>query len=214
MALIYEEKVPIAYRAEFIAKVKSISSKLGIDPNWLMAIMKFESAGTFSPSKKNSIGCIGLIQFCPDVAGGNYKTINGKRYYLSDLAKMTALEQLDIVYEYYKPFTGDIKNYIDTYFVTLFPLAIGKIDDWVIQGAGVSASAFYKSNPAFNIVKDGKVRVWEVKKVMLEQLPSEWLANGSFSLAIKAYKNYIGLGLLSILSGLTLYYYYGRNNTA
>lgn len=210
MALIYEGKIPASYRSGFIKKVTEISSKLGINPNWLMAIMYFESGRSFSPSKKNNIGCYGLIQFCPD-RGQNYKTINGKKYQMTDIGKMNYSEQLDLVYEYYKAYTGKLKSYIDTYFVTFFPLAVGKPDDWIIQGGGFTAKTIYDDNPAFHHVKDGKIRVWEVKKTILEQLPIEWLNDGSFSLAIKAYKDYISVGVLSILAGLTLYYYYGRN---
>jgi hypothetical protein len=213
MALIYENKVPASYRSGFVKKVNEISSKLGINPNWLMAIMYFESGRTFSPSKPNNIGCYGLIQFCPDKKGVSYKTINGKKYQLSDIAKMDYSTQLDLVYEYYKAYTGKLKSYTDTYFVTFFPLAVGKPDDWIIQGGGLTAGQIYNSNPAFRNVKDGKLRVWEVKKTILKQLPSEWLNDGSFSLAIKAYKNYIAVGVLSILAGLTLYYYYGRSNS-
>lgn len=213
MGLIYENKVPASYRSGFVKKVKEISSKLEIDPNWLMAIMYFESARSFSPSKTNNIGCVGLIQFCPD-RGKNYKTVNGKQYFMSDISKMDYSQQLDLVYEYYKRFTGKLKNYTDTYFATFFPLAIGKPDDWVIEGLGLSARAIYNSNPAFRQVNDGKLRVWEVKKKILEQLPSEWLNEGSFSLAVKAYKNYIAVGILSILAGLTLFYYnYDRSSS-
>ena len=84
-----------------------------------MAIMYFESARTFSPSKPNNIGCYGLIQFCPD-RGKNYKTVNGKRYPMSDIAKMDYSTQLDLVYEYYKAYTGKLKSYTDTYFETFF----------------------------------------------------------------------------------------------
>lgn len=206
MALIYENKVPASYASGFVKKVTEVSEKLGINPNWLMAIMYFESARSFSPSKGNNIGCYGLIQFCPD-SGKNYKTVNGKKYYMSDIAKMNYEEQLDLVYQYYKEYAGKLKSYTDTYFVTFFPLAVGKPDDWVIQGGGLTAKQIYNANPAFHQVKDGKIRVWEVKKKILEQLPSEWMKDGSFSLAIKAYKNYIAVGILSILAGLTLYYY-------
>jgi hypothetical protein len=206
MALIYEDKVPASYRSGFVKKVSEISGKIGIKPNWLMAIMYFESARTFSPSKGNNIGCYGLIQFCPD-RGKNYKTVNGKQYLMSDIRKMDYSKQLDLVYEYYKPYTGRLKSYTDTYFVTFFPLAIGKPDDWVIQGGGFTAKQIYNSNPAFHQVKDGKIRVWEVKKKILEKLPSEWLNEGSVGLVVKSYKNYIAVGILSIVAGLTLFYF-------
>jgi len=203
MALIYENKVPASYRVAFVEKVKKISANLGIDPNWLMAIMYFESAGTFSPSITNNIGATGLIQFIPSTAKGLGTST-------SALKAMTAVQQLDYVEKYLKVYKGKYKSYIDVYFAVFFPLAIGKPDDWVIQGAGLSASSIYNANPAFRVVKDGKLRVWEVKKVMLEKLPSEWINNGSFSLALKSYKNQIIIGMVSIILGITLYYKYGR----
>jgi hypothetical protein len=212
MALIYEDKVPASYRSGFVKKVSEISGKIGIDPNWLMAIMYFESGRTFKPTTGNNIGCYGLIQFCPD-RGKNYKTVNGKRYPMSDIAKMDYSTQLDLVYEYYKAYTGKLKSYTDTYFVTFFPLAVGKPDDWIIQGGGLTAGQIYNANPAFRSVKDGKLRVWEVKKTILKELPKEWLNDGSVSLAVKAYKNYLAVGVISIFAGLTLYYYYGRSTS-
>jgi hypothetical protein len=203
MALIYENKVPASYRVPFVEKVKKISANLGIDPNWLMAIMYFESARTFSPSITNSIGATGLIQFLPSTA----KSLGTST---SELRKMSAVQQLDYVEKYLRPYKGKYKSYIDVYFAVFFPLAIGKPDDWVIQGGGLSASSIYNANPVFRVVKDGKLRVWEVKKTMLEKLPSEWLNNGSFSLIVKSYKNQIGIGLISIIIGVTLYYKYGR----
>ena len=206
MALIYENKVPASYRTDFVNKVKEIAPKVGLDPNWLMAIMYFESAGTFSPSITNSLGYVGLIQFGADAR----KTLGVTK---EQLKAMSAVEQLDYVEKYYNMYKGKYKSYVDAYFAVFFPLAIGKPDDWVLQGGGLTAQQIYNANPAFANVKDGKLRVWEVKKTMLERLPSQWLKDGSFSLVIKAYKNYIAVGILSIFAGLTLYYYYGRNNS-
>ena len=85
-------------------------------------------------------------------------------------------------------------------------MAIGKPDDWVIQGGGILASQIAKQNPAFDVNKDSKVQVWEVKKVMLEKLPREWINDGSFGLAIKSYKGYLTVGLLLIaIGGLYIY---------
>jgi hypothetical protein len=189
MALIYEDKVPASYRKAFIDKVNIISYNLGIDPNWLMAIMYFESARTFSPSITNPIGAVGLIQFMPATAKGLGTTTTA-------LKGMTAVKQLDYVYKYLLPYKGKMKNYIDCYFAVFFPLAIGKPEDWTIQTNSLSASTIAKQNPAFETNKDGKIQVWEVKKIMLEKLPKEWLNNGSFSLAVKSYGGYILIGLL------------------
>jgi hypothetical protein len=203
MALIYENKVPASYRTAFVNKVKEIAPRVGLDPNWLMAIMEFETAGTFSPSITNPYGYVGLIQF-----GASARQTLGVTK--ERLKSMSAVEQLDYVEKYFNMYKNKYKSYIDAYFAVFFPLAIGKPDDWIIQGGGLTAKQIYDANPAFRKVKDGKLRVWEVKKKMLEKLPSEWLKDGSFGLAVKSYKNYIAVGVLSILAGLTLYYYYGR----
>jgi hypothetical protein len=201
MALIYEDKVPQSYRQEFVDKVKEIAPRVGLDPNWLMAIMHFETAGTFSPSITNSLGYVGLIQF-----GSSARQTLGVTK--DELKSMSAVKQLDYVEKYFNLYKGKYKSYVDAYFAVFFPLAIGKPDDWIIQGGGLTAEQIYNANPAFRNVKDGKLRVWEVKKTMLEKLPSQWLNDGSFGLAVKAYKNYIAVGILSIVAGLTLYYYF------
>ena len=207
MALIYEDKVPQSYREDFVEKVKEVAQRVGLDPNWLMAIMDFETAGTFSPSITNSLGYVGLIQF-----GASARQTLGTTK--EKLKAMSAVEQLDYVEKYFNLYKGKYKSYVDAYFAVFFPLAIGKPDDWIIQGGGLTANQIYEANPAFRKVKDGKLRVWEVKKVMLEKLPSQWLADGSFGLAVKAYKNYIAVGILSIIAGLTVYYYfYDRHST-
>ena len=209
--LAYENIIPSNYRKQFTDKVIEISKKIEINPNWLMGIMYWESAYTFLASKTNQIGCVGLIQFCPDYAGGNYKTINGKKYYLSDLAKMTPVQQLDVVYQYYLPYKGKIKGYIDCYFVTFFPAAIGKPDDWILQVPGISAYSVWKSNPGFRVgSKEQNIKVWQVKKVMLEKLPSEWINEGSASLVIKAYKLPISITIGSIIIVLISYKFYGN----
>jgi hypothetical protein len=195
MALVFEDKVPSSYRVSFVNKVKDISTKLGIDPNWLMAIMYWESAKTFSPSIQNvSTGATGLIQFMPSTAFGLGTNT-------AMLKKMSAVEQLDWVYKYYSSYKNKLNNYVDTYFVTFFPLAVGKPDNYVLETKNLSSSLIATQNPAFDVDKNKNVQVWEVKKVMLEKLPSEWLKNGSFSLAVRAYKGYLLVGLALILGG-------------
>ncbi|WNM19281.1 transglycosylase SLT domain-containing protein [Flavobacterium capsici] len=168
MSLIYENKVPSSYRIPFIAKVKEIATKLGINPNWLMAIMHWESAGTFSPSITNSIGATGLIQFMPSTAIGLGTTTTALR-------NMTAVQQLDYVLKYYLPYKSKITNYVDCYLVTFFPAAVGKDENYIIQTSKLPASLIATQNPAFDINKDKKVTVGEIATVMLRKLPTEWI---------------------------------------
>ena len=54
----------------FKQKLVQIAADLGTNPNFLMAVMSFESGETFSPSIKNAAGsgAVGLIQFMPATA--------------------------------------------------------------------------------------------------------------------------------------------------
>lgn len=174
MSLIYETKVPLSYRVAFIAKIKVVAKNLGINPNWLMAIINFESAGTFSPAITNSLGYTGLIQFGTAAANALGTTT-------AVLRKMTAVQQLDYVEKYYKMWYRSLKitapnSYVDTYLITFFPAAVNKGLDFIIKSNGISAAALAKANPIFDINKDKQVTVAEVQKIMLARIPTEWVA--------------------------------------
>lgn len=166
--LIFENKVPAAYRVAFVAKVREVATRLGINPNWLMAIIHWESAGTFSPSITNGIGATGLIQFMPATAQGLGTTT-------AALRAMTAVQQLEYVYKYYAPYKAKIKGYVDMYLATLFPLALGQSADFVLQSSRISASAIASANPAFDLNHDRKITVGEISQRMMIQIPKEWL---------------------------------------
>lgn len=166
-------------RDAFIAKVASISAKLGINPNWLMVVMHNESGinaqivnkqkgDSSDPYTRSAYRATGLIQFMPSTAIWLGTTTQA-------LYKMTNLEQLDYVYKYYKGFAGKIKSYFDLYMITFFPVAVGKPDDFVIQSKSVSASTIAKQNPSFDIDKDFKVTVGEAKQIMLKAIPAAFI---------------------------------------
>ncbi|WP_411811289.1 M23 family metallopeptidase [Chryseobacterium scophthalmum] len=114
---------------EFRKKVVEISKRQNFDPNHLMAVMKVESAGTFSPSKielkitgyrkngkpireykplskeeilkkeENFSGAVGLIQFTP-AAINQLNSAYGYKLTKRKLALMSQLEQLSYVEKY------------------------------------------------------------------------------------------------------------------
>lgn len=142
-------------------KVVEVCNRLGIHPNWLIGVMNFESG--LNPRATNPIsGSVGLIQFTRDKAGVNYKTINGKQYKLTDLKAMTFEQQMEVVYEYLKPFASKIKSFIDCYMVVFFPVATGKPDSYVFQTSNLSASLIAKQNPAFDGNGDKQITKAEV----------------------------------------------------
>ncbi|GEL11812.1 hypothetical protein SAMN05192550_2813 [Flavobacterium glycines] len=148
-------------------KVLEVSAELSINPNWLLAVIYFETAKTFSPSKTNSIGSVGLIQFTRDKAGVAYKTINGVKYVLTDIAKLDFNKQMDLVSEYFKEVkktTGkSFNSFMDVYFAVFFPKALNQSSSYVLQTSGLTASLIAKQNPIFDTNKDGKITKAEIQ---------------------------------------------------
>jgi hypothetical protein len=125
-ALIWGESV----NADFRTKTREIAGRLRFQPNWLMAVMAFETGRTFDPAERNRAGgsATGLIQFMPDTAKQLGTTT-------ARLARMTAVEQLDYVEKYYEPAKSRINNLADCYIAVLAGVnssALGKPDDYIL----------------------------------------------------------------------------------
>lgn len=138
---------------EFKDKVMQIADRLGVNPNFLMAVMSFESGGTFSPSIKNAAGsgAVGLIQFMPATAAGLGTSTQA-------LARMTAEEQLEFVAKYFAPFKNKLKTIEDTYMAVLLPKAVGKGADFVLFRKGTKA---YQQNRGLDVNQDGTITAGE-----------------------------------------------------
>lgn len=164
--LVFETLYTQSDKVSFIDKVKSVSYKLGINPNWLMYVMYSESGLNphIQATYYKFTGCGGgyaggLIGFTPCTMKGLGWTGTPDAF-----VKMSGLQQMDYVYSFYKKYTGKIKSYADLYLVTAFPVALGKPLDWVFESPseGISASEYVKGNPAFDFMpKDGKVTLKE-----------------------------------------------------
>lgn len=135
--------------AAFIQKVKGLAAKYKTSPENLMAVMHFETGGSFSPSQKNAAGssATGLIQFMRSTAEGLGTSTE-------ELAKMSRLDQLDYVDKYFAG-TGlakkDNNSLSDVYMSVLYPVAAGKDDEYVLFKAGTKA---YEQNKGLD--KGGK----------------------------------------------------------
>lgn len=148
-------------RAGFTAKVRDISCKLGIDPNWLMYVMYFESR--LNPKARNPRSkATGLIQFMPRTAISMGTTVDKIR-------SMSGIEQLDLVYEYLRPYKSRLKGWIDVYLAVFYPVAMGKGDSFTITSDMVA-----KQNEIFDINKDLDITVLEIKTVLREKMPSKY----------------------------------------
>lgn len=143
---------PIAWGAKvsqvFKDRVWWICDELSLDPDFLMTCMAFETGRKFTPDVKNMAGsgATGLIQFMPTTAKNLGTTT-------AALALMTAEDQLNFVYKYFRPFNGRLKTLADTYMAILFPKAVGQPESYVLFSGGVA----YRQNAGLDKNKDGKV---------------------------------------------------------
>ena len=150
---------------EFLNKVIEIANLLKISPDDLMAIMAFESS--FNPYiQNNASGATGLIQFT-QIALNEIMRLNPEiNITKNDLLNMSAIEQLDYVYLYYKPYIGKMNTLSDIYMVTLWPRAVGENDDYVLWYKGTIQ---YTQNAGLDINKDGKITKEEATKMVINR---------------------------------------------
>lgn len=164
--LAWGRKVSQAFRDRLF----EICQILGVEPDYLMACMAFESAETFSPSIKNAAGsgATGLIQFMPNTAKGLGTTT-------AALAALTAEQQLEWVLAYFMPYKGRLKTLADVYMAILWPAGIGKPDDWTLWDE-VSRPTTYRQNAGLDLNKDGKITKAEAAAMVLAKLERGRLA--------------------------------------
>lgn len=164
---------------------------LKINYLWLMGVVYFETSRTFNPKITNKIGSVGLIQFTRDKAGVEYKTINGIKYNLSDIKKMSFDKQMDLVELYYKPYIGKMNSFLDVYLVTFFPAGLGKSDSYILETKNLSASKIAEQNPIFDKNKDSKIKLGEIKSFF-----SNFYGKQNFDLISKKPFNFLLLLLI------------------
>jgi len=111
-----------------LKKLGQIADKYGFPVEWLANLINHESAGTFNPAIKNSIGATGLIQFLPSTALNYGVSAN-------QLAQMNFSQQLDYVDAYLAKNlrkvmneNGKVKenfNQTDLFMTIFYPVAVG-----------------------------------------------------------------------------------------
>lgn len=154
---------------EFRQKVIDIATRLGADPDHLMAIMAFETGATFDPKQRNLRdpvnGPVGLIQFTTTgaTAVGTTK---------AKLAEMDALTQLDYVEKFLaKKKEAGLAKIEDLYAAVHWPAATGKpIDHVLYTKQEGDAGRNYRSNAGLDLNNDGKVTLGEAAQKVKDKL--------------------------------------------
>jgi hypothetical protein len=129
-----------------------------------MGVMWFESGKTFSPSKTNHIGAVGLIQFMPDTA----RTLGTTS---EKLKAMSAMEQLEYV-EQYLVANKKAAGYRDNETLdrgTLYSLVFlpGRSKRTVLTSKGEN---YYEQNSKLDYNKDGKITKADLNSVISEHM--------------------------------------------
>jgi hypothetical protein len=139
---------------DFNKKLELVAKELGVEASTLKAIIKNESRGNpaaFFQSKTSKFRAGGLIGFTEATA----ETLGTT---LDDLLKMSAVDQLDYVYRYYKMVgvkPGMSRG--DMYMLTFMPAYKNAPDDTVLgqqgggklPGTGLSMDKIWDQNPMF-----------------------------------------------------------------
>jgi hypothetical protein len=145
---------------DFKARLIQIAHNIGVDPNFLISAMAFETGETFSSSIANKSGATGLIQFTP-VTAAELGTST------AELAAMTAVDQMDYVEKYFSPFRNLLSTIEDVYMAILWPAAIGKPNSWVLFR---KPSPEYDRNTGLDTDKDGNVTKEEASAMVRARL--------------------------------------------
>lgn len=150
------------FTAEFFEQAKVVADNLGIPLEYLLTVIHFETAGTFSatiqPTRRDGTlisSAIGLIQFLSSTAEGLGTTTE-------QLAQMTPIQQLAYVEAYFKQHQNKIKpgmSLEDVYLIVFTPAASGKPSDHVLYTRG---SAGYDANEGLDKNLDGKITKMEI----------------------------------------------------
>jgi D-Tyr-tRNAtyr deacylase len=143
----------------FKAKLRQVAANIGVSEDALVTVMYKESG--IRPNIKNSIGCVGLVQFCPDKSGGSTKTIKGITYNLSDIQN-SGLNQLDYIEKYFKALgfnSGHLSTAGDLYGATFYPVSKGKPLNWIMGSEKSTewAVKVAKSNPGIAKFSTAKI---------------------------------------------------------
>ena len=154
--LLYGDQVSTGFREEVV----QMARRLDVDPDFLMAIMAWETDRTFRSDIRNYAGSsgTGLIQFMDSTAHRLGTTT-------SELAEMAPRDQLRYVEAYFEPFSGRLNTLEDAYMAVLWPRAVGKPSSYVLFRR---PSLAYRQNSGLDHNEDGLITKWEATEPLRE----------------------------------------------
>ncbi len=157
--------LPASDQRAFVKTAQAIAPGEPDAPKWLAAIVDFESARSWSPSKKNATsGATGLIQIVPSTARMLGTTTDA-------LAAMSFAQQLPWVFKYFQTIgvVGKIHSLQDMYMAVFTPKGVGQPSSMVLYNAG---QAGYDQNAGLDQGGKGFITVGDVANVITAHLNS------------------------------------------
>ncbi|MGB1243463.1 MAG: lytic transglycosylase domain-containing protein, partial [Chitinophagales bacterium] len=150
----------------FEAKIRTISEKLQIAPEWLMAVIHTESR--FDRCAFNQAGskAIGLLQWMP-------RTIREYGIEVEDLEECSDLQQLEYVYQYFnkmKRLAGTYNSLTDLYLAVLYPKALKRSGNKNYSLYSYPSKA-YELNEGLDLNQDGRVTIGDIEEKLLVRYP-------------------------------------------
>ncbi|MDH5823441.1 LysM peptidoglycan-binding domain-containing protein [Luteimonas sp. RD2P54] len=153
---------------EFIAGVEAMAERLGAQPEHLLAVMSFETGGSFDPGQRNMAGsgATGLIQFMPATARGLGTTT-------AELAAMGPVQQLEYVERYFAQYPGQLDTLEGVYTSVLSGRATPDPDATLRTPAGrefVQGNPEYTQNSGLDFDRDGRITAGEATQAVAARL--------------------------------------------
>ncbi|MCE7031705.1 peptidoglycan DD-metalloendopeptidase family protein [Lysobacter sp. GX 14042] len=147
---------------EFLRGVEAMAERLGTRPEFLLAVMSFETGGTFDTGVLNAAGsgATGLIQFMPATAAELGTSTEA-------LARMSPVEQLEYVERYFnnRSDPGDLGT-LEGVYTTVLHGSPRPDPDSVLFDSG----AAYSMNAGLDLNGDGRITSGEATAKVRERI--------------------------------------------
>ncbi|WP_298577619.1 LysM peptidoglycan-binding domain-containing protein [uncultured Luteimonas sp.] len=150
----------------FLRGVEEMAGRLGTRPEYILAVMSFETGGSFSPGVRNGVGsgATGLIQFMPTTARELGTSTDA-------LARMSAVEQLEYVERYFaqRSDPGDLNTLEGVYTTVLYGSPRPDPGSTLFSQGG----AAYRMNAPLDLNRDGRITAGEATSFVRNKIDGD-----------------------------------------
>ncbi len=151
---------------EFIRGVEAMAERIGARPEHVLAVMSFETGGSFSPGVRNGAGsgATGLIQFMPTTARELGTSTEA-------LARMTSVQQLEYVERYFaqRSDPGDLRTLEGVYTTVLYGSPRPDPGSTLFD----RGTAAYRMNAPLDLNGDGRITAGEATSFVRNKISGE-----------------------------------------